>query len=149
MPDQIAPARGARQSNAERTAADRADVKASVPKPLKESLRGRAEKQAKAAKAADLKAAIAAMDDQTSEDKRRAAERALARLTAVTEAPPVELVWVTVRKKGDGKISMGLHEPPYGEVHHEAGERLQLPIDTAKAYGPDGKDWVEIDDPEV
>lgn len=138
-----------RQSNADRAAAKREAVLDSIPPEHDAELRFRAEKQAKAAQVEHLRSTIAAMDDMTPEAVRRSAHMALARLTAVAEPPSAQTVTVTIRKKGAGKISMGVHVPPYGEAHYEAGERVEMLIATARSYGPDGKDWVEFDDEEI
>jgi hypothetical protein len=132
-----------RQSNAERAAAKREAVQASIPA-ASDALRERAEKQAKAAQIEAVQRQIDAMDDMTPENIRRAALRAMAQLKGnARELTPEDFVWVTVRTKGAGKISMGEHVPPYGEVHYEKGERFEVPLNVARIY--DERGWVDID----
>lgn len=59
--------------------------------------------------------------------KKRAARQAAKRIIDPASIPTVECV---VLPKGDGKISMGEHVPPFGTAHYDEGETFDcmLPI---------------------
>lgn len=63
--------------------------------------------------------------------------------------PEIEFVHVRVLKRGDGKISTGVHDNRGGDVLYEQGETFTCPRNVAEAL--EARDFVEIgaveDDP--
>lgn len=131
-----------RKTATERAETKREAVVASIPtRPA--DLLARAQRQAKAGEVEAVRQAIQAMDDETPDAQRRAAQRRLATLTAEQAAESPEMVEVEVLRLGAGKISMGEHIPPVGDAHFEKGERLPLPLETAQLYRRKG--WVDFE----
>jgi len=98
-------------------------------------LRVRAAKQAAKERAALAKTA-----------KDAAAELAKADMIA---PPPSDTIRVKVTRRGDGKISTGVHIPGIGEAHFEQGEEFECTEAQLNdlSVGPDPKnprDWVEL-----
>lgn len=63
--------------------------------------------------------------------------------TGVLPAPVAPMADVTVTKKGDGKISTGVHQAGVGDLTYPRGANIQVPADAVAELEERG--WIEAD----